>query len=165
MKGGFTMKQAKIFRRVVKNIYSFKLVDYPSSESYSSLIKEQKKHGYRQVIINSEIMIKIILKALDNTKIVLKDIVLQDSVDSDYREEIQRKIKKCNDNSNVLTELLTSLAWASEEDSIDIDKIKFAYELNDEFHYITIICNGVLSGSEINRFYNDIIEAALKESF
>src|SRR5699024_1555428 len=159
------MKQAKIFRKVLNNIYSFKLVDYPETKNYSELIKEEKLKGYRQVIINSEIMIKIITNAMQKKDIILKSITLNDAVDQYFREEIDMKVKQCRDNPLVLSELLTNLAWTSEDGSIDIEKVAFAYLTNDQFHYITVICNGVLSVTEIDYFYNNYLEAVLKRSF
>lgn len=159
------MKQAKIFREISNNIYSFKLVDYPNTKSYSELIKEEKSKGYRQVIINSEIMIRIITNAVQKENVLLKSIILNDTVDEYYREEIDMKVKKCKDSPMVLSELLTNLAWTSEDGSIDIEKIGFAYNINDQYHYITVICNGVLSGTEVDYFYKNYLEAVLKGSF
>ena len=87
------MQQAKVFRKIENNKYIFKLTEYPETKSYSELIKLEKNNGFRQVIINSEIMIKIIMNVLQNDSFVLRSIVFNDTVDSEYREEIDYKEK------------------------------------------------------------------------
>ena len=159
------MRNAKIFRKVDNNIYTFKLAEYSQSVSYSDLIKSEKVNGYRPVIINSEIMIKIITKAIRNKKIVLKKIKLNETVDNNYRQEIDKMVSQVYSNPMISTELLTSLAWASEDNSIDIEKLLFSYELENKYYNIEIISNGVLSGIRVDVFYNNIIKLVLESIF
>lgn len=159
------MKQAKVFRKIQSNIYNFRLVDYSANKNYTSFIKEEKVNGFRQVIINSEIMIKIITYAVQDKSVVLKNIILNDSVDKGFHEEINLKVKEIVGNPLALLELVKNLAWTSEDGSIDIEKIGFSYEVNNNYHTITIICNGVLSGTEISHFYKEYLEPVLKDNF
>ena len=159
------MQQATVFRKIENNKYIFKLTEYPETKSYSELIKFEKNNGFRQVIINSEIMIKIIMNVLQNDSFVLRSIVFNDTVDSEYREEIDYKVRGLKKNPLLLTELVTDLSWASEKNSIDIEKIDLAYEVSGEFESVTIICNGVISGTNLNYFFENYLKKSLEESF
>ena len=72
------MKQSKIFRKIDNGIYYFKIVEYSPNQVYSELVLQEKQKGFRQVIINSEIMIKILSKVLTKEDFVVrvKSIIL-----------------------------------------------------------------------------------------
>lgn len=159
------MRQAKIFRKIYNNNYTFKLANYIQNISYLELVKQEKRNGFRPVIINSEIMIRIITRAIINKKIVLKKIKFNDNVEEEYRDEIDGMVAQINDNPTINTELMTSLAWASEDNSIDIERLSFSYEIEGEFYQIEVISNGVLSGLEIDYFYDNFIKPVLEGIF
>ena len=110
-------------------------------------------------------MIKIIMNVLQNDSFVLRSIVFNDTVDSEYREEIDYKVRGLKKNPLLLTELVTDLSWASEKNSIDIEKIDLAYEVSGEFESVTIICNGIISGTNLNYFFENYLKKSLEESF
>src|SRR5699024_2172489 len=120
--------------------------EYSPNQVYSELVLQEKQKGFRQVIINSEIMIKILSKVLTKEDFVVREIKFNSTVDKDYQEEINEICKSITSDRSELGNLIAKLAWASERNSIDVEMIDMAYKSSDNFYSIKVICNGVLSG-------------------
>ncbi|MGJ0905850.1 hypothetical protein [Enterococcus faecium] len=159
------MKQSKIFRKIDNGIYYFKIVEYSPNQVYSELVLQEKQKGFRQVIINSEIMIKILSKVLTKEDFVVRAIKCNRTVDKDYQEEINEICKSITSDRSELGNLIAKLAWASERNSIDVEMIDMAYKSSDNFYSIKVICNGVLSGSDPANFFDDHLLKILEENF
>lgn len=152
------MNQVKIFRKIKNSKSIFKATEYRESDCYADVIKSEKELGYRQVIINSSLMLKIIADFSLNENFVLLEVTFNQSVDKEYTDEIKKYINDIKVNRALTNELILKLSWASEKDSIDIEKISFGYKEIDRdknsFKMITIISNGVLSGNDTLSFYS-----------
>ncbi|HFD1682802.1 TPA: hypothetical protein QFO96_002541, partial [Enterococcus faecium] len=95
-------KQSKIFRKIDNGIYYFKIVEYSPNQVYSELVLQEKQKGFRQVIINSEIMIKILSKVLTKEDFVVREIKFNSTVDKDYQEEINEICKSITSDRSEL---------------------------------------------------------------
>ena len=118
----------KVFRKhSIIGSAELKIIEYnPDEVSYIELIRDMRKQKFRQVIINSEIMIKIMERVL-NHKGIVQEISLEEGTDTELIEEINNYIKKIKRNASFFSKLKESLSWAEEYDSIDIMALTVYY--------------------------------------
>lgn len=159
------MEQWKVFRKITNNKYTFKLSRYDHDMNYSELIKSEKNNGFRQVIINSQMMIKLVDVLLNKDDFVLREIVFNEMVNEEYKEEISSLVNNIKKRDGTTLILLERLLWCAEKESIDIEKMKYSYRKNNEYLDIMIVCNGIISGKNPKQFYDDYLNNFLIESF
>lgn len=157
------MEQAKIFRSYDGMNYRFLLIPYTATDNYSSFIKANREQGLRQVIINSEIMIKILVSVVKDENSVIQQVKLNNYNDEDIQNEIDNIARGVKTNRTNIGELVRVLSWASEDNSIDIETVTIAYMNNEinKFESIDIFCNGILSGHNTLYFYQKYLHKIL----
>lgn len=139
------MKTGKLFYGIEKKQVS--VVEYDSSSGdYYALILEAQKKGCRQVILTSDIMIKIAEAFLTTESATITDIAFFVE-DDNLQKEIAKLIELMRQNSAYWSALKDKLKFLSEDDSIDIKKISLQGK-NDGGFLISLFVNGVISISE-----------------
>lgn len=139
------MKTGKLFYGIEKKQVS--VVEYDSSSGdYYALILEAQKKGCRQVILTSDIMIKIAEAFLTTESATITDIAFFVE-DDNLQKEIAKLIELMRQNSAYWGALKDKLKFLSEDDSIDIKKISLQGK-NDGGFLISLFVNGVISISE-----------------
>lgn len=139
------MKTGKLFYGIEKKQVS--VVEYDSSSGdYYALILEAQKKGCRQVILTSDIMIKIAEAFLTTESATITDIAFFVE-DDNLQKEIAKLIELMHQNSAYWGALKDKLKFLSEDDSIDIKKISLQGK-NDGGFLISLFVNGVISISE-----------------
>lgn len=114
------MKTGKLFYGIEKKQVS--VVEYDSSSGdYYALILEAQKKGCRQVILTSDIMIKIAEVFLTTESATITDIAFFVE-DDNLQKEIAKLIELMRQNSAYWGALKDKLKFLSEDDSIDIKK-------------------------------------------
>lgn len=146
------LKEGKIFRNsksVSKNIEIITKEYDKTKNEYYNFIKRQGNLGLKQVIITSEIMIKlmehyIISRKFDIYKI---DFIVEDKT---LNDEINIYLSKIKEDRAILGHLLNHLKFLAYEDSIDIKSITLQGRARkiDKESRIIIKVNGLFSISE-----------------
>lgn len=137
------MKTGKLFFDVLKE--SVKVIDYDLSQEYYSLIKRAQENNCRQVIITSDIMIRLAEYLLTSEKATITNISFFVD-DEELQQEIDKILKSLQNNSAYWGILKTKLDFLSKHDSIDIKEMSFC---NISQSYLArIVVNGIISISE-----------------
>lgn len=159
---GMTMEQyGKVFKKSVDNKINLFLNPYaPDKEKYFEIIKVAKSKGLKQVIINSELMTKILFYALESNGVILK-INLSDSTDQEIIDNINSIVPKIRTNPLLFSKLKDELDWAIDSGSIDITSIQI-FILNQAFQ---IYSNGIVSGPDISELFNQIMKPVIGKYF
>lgn len=131
------------YKVFVKNS-EFEIVKFDNSISkYSEFIKHYSKNEYRQYIITTLKMIKIIEFTIKSEGLI-KDInINEDLYDSKEIEYLNKAIEKINSKK---IKDIKNFFFHNSEESIDIESVKVKYKNM----YATIISNGVLIVDENN---------------
>lgn len=133
-------REAKIFKGDSDSLI---YVDYdPKNIEYFDLIETQKKQGLNQFIITSDIMIKIIRMFVVERQFSLVSIDFMNE-DDDLIEKIEGLIEKIGQNSLFFADLLNELHFLSDEQSIDILKIKLKRRKESKSTQLKIQANGI----------------------
>lgn len=121
-----------------------KTVPYLKDEiPYYTFIKQQKQKNVKQIIISSELMLKLIENTLNVGGEILK-IYLSEKNDDIFQEEIDKLIENLRIDKKYFLELQQELGWVIGDQSIDISAVKIL--LND--FGVTITSDGILYGTE-----------------
>lgn len=126
MKGGLDMidKRVKFFWKMADNGKVAIALPLDEKVEYYCLLKKYREEGFRQIIITSEIMIKLIEYFVLNKKYKNYEIELMEP-DKDLSNEINSIIKKVDEEQIYFSELIKILNFISEKSSIEIKKICF----------------------------------------
>ncbi|MEE0009584.1 MAG: hypothetical protein U0I79_02315 [[Eubacterium] siraeum] len=84
-----TFKKAKLFRFKKDQNERITCISYDDNEEYYSFLREYRSKGYRQVIITTEIMIKIIETSVLNDNLFVYKIELAEE-DEELEKEIDQ---------------------------------------------------------------------------
>lgn len=133
-------KEAKIFRNSEKG--SLVCVEYNTDKSYFDFIAEQKSAGLEQLIITSDIMIALIKMLVIEQEFELTSIEFMDE-EEDLDSSIATLIDKVQQNNLFFAELLDKLRLLSDEQSIDILRIKLKRRKNCSSTSLKIQANGI----------------------
>jgi hypothetical protein len=101
--------------------------------NFTKIMKEKYNDGYNQVIINSEIMIDLIEKALFDKWTLLNVNISDPSVDAETLNEIHGIVTSIKADKLNFLNLKSYLDWALDEGSIFIDSLKFAKEIGNTY--------------------------------
>lgn len=154
------MLLAKVFKRHANGKLNLRLETYDTDQQkYTDVVSNMKKEKYKQVILNSEIMLMIIEKVL-KLKGMLMKIEFEDTTDSEIIEEIDHIVKKIREESVIYYEdLLKLLHWTSDNNSIDLRKLTVSLEVNK----YEIYSNGIIEGENFDELFQKVIVPVLEK--
>lgn len=150
---------AKIFRKYKDNSnLDISLDEYnPDDKKYKDLIIEKKKNNFKQVIINSELMVDIIKETLSKEGII-QNIDFTENTDYEINEDVKKLLWKLRDNKIYFDDLKILLSWVIDKNSIDIKELCIYYKNNQ----YSIYSNGIIKGSDIKEVFKIIVEPAVR---
>lgn len=132
---------------------SVKTVPYLKGEiPYYTFIKKQKQENFKQLIVSSELMLKIIDRTLATGGHILK-VTLSEKNDDAFQEEIDNLIEKLRIDKKYLSVLKQELGWVIGDQSIDISEVKILFGNQS----VTITSDGIIYGSEKFETVNESI--------
>lgn len=151
------LKEGKIFRNsknIATNIEIIVKEYDKAKDDYYRFIKEYNRLGLKQVIITSEIMIKLMEIYTINRKFNINkiDFIVEDSI---LNDEINMYLAKIREDRANLGYLLGHLKFLAQDDSIDIKSITLqgkAINIDKESRIIVRV-NGLFSISDYS--YHD----------
>ncbi len=117
-------EKAKLFWKANNNSKEIFCIPYNDNVEYYTFLKKQHDSGFRQIIITSEIMVKLIEYFVLESKLNIYDIVFFE-VDKDLIDEIDNLLIKIENDRKLFWELIDKLNFLSEKSSIDIQRIYF----------------------------------------
>lgn len=146
-------KYGKTFRKFGKNGLEFYLNVYnPNEKKYHEVIFDMKKLGYKQLIINSELMIEIMSEVIQKSGFIL-GIHFTESTDEYISEKVKRLILEIRHNPLSFIKLKELLDWTIDNNSIDISRIELLFNKNK----IEIYSNGQIVGNNIDIIFNELL--------
>lgn len=162
-----TYKKAKFFWKMTEGGKLSTVLPLDENVEYYCLLKKYREEGFRQVIITSEIMIKIIEYFVLNKKYKNYKIDLMES-DKDLNKKINSIIERVNEEQVYFSELIKLLNFISEKSSIEINRIYFKGRDEDgEVVNFFIQSNGII-GINDEKFHfisDEILKLIQKELF
>ena len=130
-----------------------KLVSYLKGEiPYYTFIKQQKKENYKQIIISSELMLKLMDKTILEGGEILK-VTLSEKNDQEFQEKINLLVEDLRLDKECIDNLKQELSWVIGDQSIDISELKILYNNVG----VSITSDGILYGSEVFEIVNHLI--------
>lgn len=135
-------------------------VNYPFEEvPYFTFIKEQKQHDRKQVIISSDLMIKILENTILSNGDILK-VSLNNQTDEAFVDEVEKKVRELQLGTTNINELISLFSIFIENQSLDIKEAKIKF--NDQV--VRITSEGVLIGNKpFDKIDSEIILPTIKE--
>lgn len=139
-------RYAKIFGTSFEN--KIVNIEYSPGNDYYEFIREQREAGFKQIIITSEIMLKIIDEYFLNRKMNISSIEFM--VDDDCLDkEVKSILNNMLSDRAYYNKLIDKIKFLIEESSIDIKKIELKGKLEDNTVIsIFIQVNGILGINE-----------------
>ncbi|MBO0457538.1 hypothetical protein JZO77_12435 [Enterococcus hulanensis] len=158
------MEYGKVFKKVSDRSLNLKLVPYDFSiDNYSDLIKSQKRDGFRQVLFNSELMLRIVKSIYDYDYLYLAKIKMSGDTEVNIQEDINKFVMESRLNRELLFRIVDELEWYSDKESIDICEIHFYSKKTSSKSVLKN--NGIISGVSINEIFSQFISPQLKRYF
>ncbi len=144
--------------RMIKGKFFWKIGDSPKQVinvayndtqiEYYTFLKEQFEAGYRQIIVSSEIMIKIIETAVLSDGLFVYEVKLSENDDS-MQYEIDTLLNLIEKVPAYFGKLIEKLSCMAEESSIDIARVKIkGYTADRKPVDCFIQSNGLLTVNE-----------------
>lgn len=160
------MDIGKIFKKISNGNYKFRLVPYETKlTSYTDVIKEQKKEGYRQVLFNVELMQGLVKSIEHYPNFYLKKIKMCSDADVEVQEIIDDLVLKSRTQKEIVYKIISELEWYSDKESIDVVSIEFFELANLVNQNICIKSNGVILGDDIESSFQRFISPQLMRYF
>ncbi|MHA7912903.1 hypothetical protein [Bacillus altitudinis] len=151
----------KVFKKQTNGLNIFEIRAYdPDIEKYFDVIKKARDNGFKQVIINSEIMSKLMFNILNSQGFILK-INMTDNTDEYLVDNIKSLVSKLKTNPLLFVKLKEELSFITESGSIDISSIEI---LIDSTRY-EIKSNGLIVGTNLDSFFEKIFLPTLEDYF
>lgn len=121
----------KVFRKSNGSNVFFELFEYDKTvvNSYLNLIEDRNKQEFRQVILNSFLMIAIIRFMVKTMELKVESITFIDDDECEYHDDIKNILK--NQKENYLDDLIKELSVFKSEDSVEINEICFEKDNSD----------------------------------
>lgn len=137
-------KQSKLFIDDKKEIAT---VSIKQSDNYYSNLRKYVNKGYKQIIVPSDVMIKV-LKIYFKEKVarILSIELLEE--DSDYSIQLDKIINSIEANRDYFVDLIEELNYLAEKSTIEIKSVRFKYRIESRPVDITISVNGILTYNE-----------------
>jgi len=136
-------KSGKIF---YDNKYNIELFEIEQNNNYYKYFRDKIDHGFKPIIISSNIMIKILKKYFTENKADIVSIVLLEE-DPEYQANINNIITTVKSNRDYFIDLVEEISFLSENDNVEIKSLRFKYRKNQELVDISITLNGSLNYS------------------
>lgn len=137
-------KIGKIFRDKISG--KLITVEYQPADGYYSLVQREQQIGHSQVIITSNIMLRISEMLL--TKYAFDIAGIEFMVEGeDFEDEIHTLILALKDNKAYWASLKEKLQFLQKEDSVEIKKISFKSSQSGEL--LDVFVNGIFISSEV----------------
>jgi len=154
------MVLAKVFKSQKNGKLNLRLETYdPKQKKYTDVVASMRDEKFKQVILNSEIMIMIMEKVLKLQGILMK-IELEDTTDPDIIEEVNDLVKKIREENVIYYEdLVKLLFWTNDNNSIDLRKITVALERNK----YEIFSHGIIDGENYDELFEKVLLPVLEE--
>lgn len=168
--GGMILKRSK-FKVFSEHGTSFNVVLIPYKEdiSYFSFLREQHQKGYRQIIVNSEMMIKLLKVLTSDYSLSIVNIeFMEDNIE--LNNQISYLVDGVNDKKQgAINALIAQLSLISEESSIDIKSIEIKKTLRQNIKnplYLKIQSNGIIStNNENSEFLSTVVVKEIEDYF
>lgn len=128
----------------------------PDQELYHDVISRMNAKGFKQIIIHSEMMLSILENVLLAKEYILV-VNFNDSTDESIILETRSILKKIRENPLDFVKLKDLLKWALDNNSIDI----FSIEVSNQKKHIAVQSNGIIIGTNIDDFFQNIIKKVL----
>lgn len=144
----------KLFRKN-ENIEA---VAYDDRTNYYSFLEQQYHAGYRQVIIPSSLIVRMLKEFSTRYSLQVYRIELTEDDESLYKE-IDSLITSIESNPAYVCMLSDRLDFLSSESSIDINRISFKGKTSDNYPIdLKIQSNGIIIvNEEADRYSKDIV--------
>ncbi|GEL76579.1 hypothetical protein [Tenuibacillus multivorans] len=150
----------KVFKKYVNNKLEVFYKHYkPDIELYHELIENSLKLGERQIIINSEIMLEIMYRAVEQDNIIM-GIKMSENTDNEITSSISNVIKNIKTNKLEFIKLKELLNWSNTNDSIDISSVDIYF--GEKLYTITV--EGIFYCNHSECDFSDIFNSLIKES-
>lgn len=134
----YAKEESIMYYKVFVKNSEFEIVKFDNSISkYSEFIKRYSKNEYRQYIITTLKMIKIIEFSVKNEGLIKEININEDLYDSKEIEYLNKAVEKINSRK---FKDIKNFFFHNSEESIDIESVKVKYKNM----YATIVSNGVL---------------------
>ncbi|MDK0572454.1 hypothetical protein P6P35_00790 [Clostridium perfringens] len=134
-------------KKIFRNIYDKRLeaVNIPSDIEYYNFIQKKSLDGLRQIIITSDLMLKIIKEYFLNNKAkIISFELMQD--DEEFYINCKKNIEKMNCDRGYFQVFFEQVKYLYSKECIDIKSCRFKYRNeNDNAIDITLYINGNLS--------------------
>lgn len=161
-------KKVKFFWKMTDNGKLVTALPLDETVEYYFLLKKYREKGFRQIIITSEIMIKLIEYFVLNKKYKNCEIELMES-DEDLSQKINSIIEKVDEEQIYFSELIKILNFISEKSSIEIKKICFKGRDTSDGKAIRfyVKSNGIIGVNEekLSFISDEILNLIQKELF
>lgn len=130
------------------NIESNKLSHFPvpKNKEYYAFVKDKIKGDFSQIIISSDIMIKLLTFAFSKRKAKIVEIELLED-DPDYQSQLNTYISKANNNRDLFIDLVDELKYLSDERTAELRLLQVKYRVNEIPVVISITVNGLITYS------------------
>jgi len=149
----------KVFRKYSQDKLDISMKSYnPDIEKYHEVILKMKNEGYKQVIINSELMIKVLSEIILNEGFILQ-VNFTDNTDENLIIDVKNLVAKIRHDRLQFIKLKDVLNWALDNNSIDIFNVELYYKKSK----YTVYSNGLVEGNEIDIVFDEILEKVLLE--
>lgn len=132
----------KIFVKTKTN--NLDIFENPKNENYYSYIAKQKENGYRQILITTDQMIKILEMYANNYNAHIMGIDLFEADDLEYKRNIDECITALNKKLISFKDFIQQLEMINTENSVDIQSLEFNYKFNDNNFILKIYLNGII---------------------
>lgn len=131
---------------------------YDRNNDYYAFIQEMLRQGYRQCIITSDIMIKIIEHYVlsGNTEVISIDFMIEED---ELKKDISHLLELMKNNLGYWVVLKKRLSFLSKKDSIEIKKVSFRLKKGSGSLF-KIYANGIIAVSEVT--FDDVLESISK---
>lgn len=130
----FLIKGEKIYLKDIAN-------------NYFDFIRKERKLGYRQIVISSDILINLLFSKAQNDGALIKKIEIQRD-DNDVQEYLDSLVEKANLKKDYLN-LLIFLKPIDFSDSIEIKAVKYSYR-REKLIEVEVSNNGIVQMNERN---------------
>lgn len=132
-------------------------------------MREQHQKGYRQIIVNSEMMIKLLKVLTSDYSLSIVNIeFMEDNIE--LNNQISYLVDGVNDKKQgAINALIAQLSLISEESSIDIKSIEIKQTLRQNIKnplYLKIQSNGIIStNNENSGFLSTVVVKEIEDYF
>lgn len=125
-------EKAKLFLKKENSEEIIESVLYDDNVEYYTFLRECKAKGYSQVIVTTEIMMRILREFVIKKGFLVYRIEFAEE-DCELENEIKNLLKNIETNPAYFADLLDKIKFLSEQSSIDIRKVYIKEKYNEEF--------------------------------